>query len=375
MDYLDQMLQRELGRRDLLRYAAVAGGAGVLAACGNKPRTPPAAGPVRPPIGEEVGDLLVFEWAGYELPSLYKSYKKEFPQKPEFAFLTSDDQALGKVRAGFEMDLVHPCIGYINDWIDIGAVQPFDPSLISNMPDLNPAMVKAGQVDGKQYFIPLDWGFSSLLYRSDEVDPVADSWELMYDERYAGKISWWDNSYNLIIDGYIQGVPDPFNMTDDELEVSKQRLIERKPVVRNLWTNVYDMQADFNAGNIWIAYAWPDAWVAAKGGGLDVTYMQPQEGRISWVCGFTLSSETANYHHAHEFVDAWASPESGTWLLNNYAFGHSNTTIDLSQVSPDIVEGFRLDDPSVLEEPTTHIDRYIPRRQVYNQFWEEVKAA
>lgn len=376
MTDLDSMLLRELGRRDFLRYAAVAGGAGMLAACRRVTEPSGPEAPVRPQIEEEVGDLLVFEWAGYELPALWKPYQTEFPgTKPDFQFLTSDDQALSKVRAGFQMDLVHPCVGYVKDWADLGAVQPFDTSLLSNFPDLNPAHVKAGQIDGQQYFIPLDWGFSSLLYRADKVTPVEESWDLMYDERYAGKISWWDNNYNLVIDGYIQGFPNPFDMTDEELASVKARLIERKKVVRNFWTSSPDMLSDFAAGNIWVAYAWPDAWVYMKAEGLNVNYMDPKEGRISWVCGFALSSQTENYYHAHEFVDAWASPRTAVWIINNYAYGHANTAVDLTKVKPELVEAFRLDDPSVLDEPRTHIDRYIVRRQLYDQIWTEVKAA
>jgi hypothetical protein len=63
------------------------------------------------------------------------------------------------------------------------------------------------------------------------------------------------------------------------------------------------------------------------------------------------------------------------WLLQNYAYGHSNTTVDLGQLDPEMVETFSLDDPSALEEPRSHPETYIPRRDVYSQFWSEVKAA
>jgi hypothetical protein len=88
-----------------------------------------------------------------------------------------------------------------------------------------------------------------------------------------------------------------------------------------------------------------------------------------------LAKDTKNYHHAHEFVDAWASARTGRWLLDNYYYGHANTKVDLEGVAPSLVEGFHLGDPSALEEPKAHIDRYVPRRQVYNRVWEEVKAA
>ena len=46
--------------------------------------------------------------------------------------LTSDDQALAKVRAGSTPDIVHPCVSYVKDWVDLGYVQPWDTSLLKN---------------------------------------------------------------------------------------------------------------------------------------------------------------------------------------------------------------------------------------------------
>ena len=115
----------------------------------------------------------MFEWAGYEYPAyggkdgVLKPYVDEYG-KPKFTFLTSDDQALGKVRAGYRPDMVHPCVDYTGNWVEMGVVQPWDPSLISNFVDLEEPLVKGGQIDGQQYFIPADWGFSSPLYRAGQ---------------------------------------------------------------------------------------------------------------------------------------------------------------------------------------------------------------
>jgi len=367
-------------RGDFLRAGAMAAGTAALAACGVDEEKPAATGTTtkvsHPPIEQEPGPLRVFEWAGYEIKPLWRPYAKSFPDdKPKFSFLTSDDQALSKVRAGFRADLVHPCVGYVQDWVRLDAIQPFDPALLSNYEDLNPSMLKAGQVDGKQYFIPADWGFSAPLYRSDKVEPQEESWSLLYDERYSGKISWWDSMENLTIVGYVRGFENPWDMTDDELEEAKSFLISKKKVVRTLWTTSTDLYNDFGSGNVWIAYAWPDNYVDAKSKGLDVVYPEPTEGRLSWVCGFVLAKDTENYHHAHEFVDAWSSARTGRWLLDNYYYGHANTKVDLKGIDPSLVDSFHLGDPSALEEPKAHIDRYVPRRQIYNRVWEEVKAA
>jgi hypothetical protein len=86
---------------------------------------------------------------------------------------------------------------------------------------------------------------------------------------------------------------------------------------------------------------------------------------------------TANFRHAHEFIDAWSSKESAEWIINNYAYGHANTAVDLSKVPEDYVKVFHLDDPKAREEPNAHYARPVTSadRARYATRWDEVKAA
>jgi spermidine/putrescine transport system substrate-binding protein len=384
----EDILGQKLRRSDFLKLGALTAGSGMLAACGGDDgdggngAAPEAT--QRPGIGQEPGNLEVFEWAGYEYPTYggkngpLTPYVKKYG-KPKFTFLTSDDQALGKVRAGYRPDVVHPCVDYLQQWVEMGTVQPWDPSLLTNFDDLEDPLVKGGQIDGKQYFIPADWGFSSPLYRADKVEPEGEeSWALFYDERYKGKISWWDSPLeNFVIWGYVNGVEDPWNMSEEELDESKDFLISKKHLCRNFWSSQTDLDNDIAAGNVWIAYAWGGSYTGAKAAGLDVVYSDPKEGRLAWNCGFVLGAETKNFHHAHEFVDAWSSKESAEWIIPNYAYGHANTSVDLSKVDPELVEVFRLDNPEGRQEPNAHYARPVPTpvRAAYAERWDEVKAA
>ena len=373
-----------IDRRGFFRLAGVAAGAAALASCKSVSSTPGpgtsgSSPPARPGIETEDGNLRVFDWDGYGNGSygdevLWEPYAKAFPDAtPKFILFKDDDSSYAKVAAGAHYDVAHPCGYRWGDWVDLGVLQPWDTSLIASFPDLNPALAKAGEFDAQQYFIPTDWGFAAPMYNAAKVTPAEDSWGLLWDDRYAGRISWWDSLNMFIVAGYYNGVADPWNMTDEELDAQKQFLISKAGLVRNFWP--VDPTEDVTNGDVWITYAWPSHWVNAKNGGVNVEYMQPKEGRTSWYCGFCLFADSTNYYHAHEYVNAWASAASGEWLLNNYAYGHTNTTIDLSKVDPTLVSAFSLDDPTVLDEPKTHVERPIPRRDVYNELWLEVKAS
>jgi spermidine/putrescine transport system substrate-binding protein len=165
-------------------------------------------------------------------------------------------------------------------------------------------------------------------------------------------------------------------MSDAELqEVTDFMIDKKKRNVRRIWSNQADMEQDMASGNALISYSWASSWVNLKNKDIDVVYLNPKEGRLAFLCGMMLFEGTENFRHAHAYTDAWASPESGLWLLNNYAYGHSNTKIDLSQVDPTLVEAFELRDPEAIAEPRTHVLKYIERREQYGTAWDEIKAA
>ena len=152
-------------RGTFLKGALAAGGSVLLGACGGSSGDSGGGGTAstkaasHPPIGQEPGSLAILDYAGYESKPLWTSYRKEFPGKtPHWTFYNSDAEALSKTLGGYRGDVSHPCSGYVKSWADADLIEPWDTSLLTNFKDLNPGLLKRGQVDGKQYQIPSDWG-------------------------------------------------------------------------------------------------------------------------------------------------------------------------------------------------------------------------
>ncbi|MGZ4395250.1 MAG: ABC transporter substrate-binding protein, partial [Gaiellaceae bacterium] len=207
----DSVNERRFSRDELLKLAAVGGGAALLAGRAG------AARAALDRLSAESGRLQVMDWAGYGNDggqAMFAQYVKQHPSnKPQFTYMTNESDALAKLHAGLKADLFRPYVGWTKYFATSGLVQPWDTSQIPNFKYLNPAMVKAGQVNGKQYGIPEDWGFDAILYRSDKVKPKSNSWSLIFDERYKGKIAWFDDLNMLTVAGLYLGVKDPWNQT------------------------------------------------------------------------------------------------------------------------------------------------------------------
>jgi spermidine/putrescine transport system substrate-binding protein len=364
--------ERRLSRQDLIKLAtAAAGGAGVLG------RTTVASAAIDW-LTAETGRLQVLDWAGYENDGgqpMFASFVKRHPQnKPKFAYMTNESDALAKIQNHtVTPDLFRPYVGWVKYFATSGLVQPWDPKLISNFKNLNPFMVKAGQYQGKQYGIPDDWGFDAILYRTDKVKPKARSWGLLFDERYKGKIAWFDDLGMITVAGLYLGFKNPWNQSDAELEKSRKFLSSKKRLVRLIWSSETNLWEAFGSGNLWIAYAWPNDWVQMKKKGLPVVYMRPKEKPVAWVGMFMLLKNTPRFKLAHAYVDAWSSSKSAKWLEDNYGYGHANTKA--RPASSDLLRALQIANPRAVAEPNAHLDRDIPRRAVYAHVWEQVKAS
>src|SRR5215470_5883122 len=226
---------QRLSRHNLLKLAAVTGGAGLVAG-----RTG-VADAMRSHVLAETGRLQVLDWAGYGNDggqTMFARYVKQHPaNKPQFTYMTNESDALAKLHAGLKADLFRPYVGWVKYFATSGLVQPWDTSKLTNFKRLNPFMVKAGQYGGKQYGIPDDWGFDAILYRSDKVKPKARSWGLLFDDRYKGKIAWFDDLNMLVIAGLYLHHPRPWRQTDAELKKSRDFLIKKKKLARLIWSS------------------------------------------------------------------------------------------------------------------------------------------
>jgi spermidine/putrescine transport system substrate-binding protein len=367
----EELVERQLGRDDFLRLAAVAGGAALV---GGPAALAEAA---RAQLAAESGRLQVLDWAGYGNDggqAMFASYVKAHPRnKPQFTYMTNESDALAKIRAGLRPDLFRPYVGWVKYFATSGLVQPWNPKLISNFKNLNPFMVRAGRYNGKQYGIPNDWGFDAILYRSDKVHPRARSWGLLFDDRYKGKIAWFDDLNMLVIAGLYLGFKNPWRQSDAQLKRAQNFLKSKKRLVRLIWSSETNLWEAFGSGELWIAYAWPNDWVQMKKKKLKVVYMRPREKPVAWVGMFMLLKGTPRPRLAHAYVNAWSSRRSGQWLENNYGYGHANVLARPS--SSDLLRALQLTNPKAVTEPYAHLDRDISRRAVYARAWEQVKAS
>ncbi len=309
-----------------------------------------AAGPAMAADAE----LTVFDWAGYEDPGFHGAYAAKYSESPTFAFFGDEEEAFQKLRAGFRADLAHPCSQSVVKWRNAGLLKPLDTSRIPAWDDLNPGLrdMPGFSEGGKAYFVPIDWGNTALVYRTDLV-PEADveTLQVFADPKYRGKISIGDSvddAYALA--SLAVGVKDWNKMTDAQFEAASDFLRKVHENVRVYWSDGASLAQVMASGEVSIAWAWNETPVTMQAEGHPVALKRDtNEGLSTWVCGYSLMADgEGSEDKAYDYINAFLASDAATYLVENWGYGHSNQKAmdamdqqTLASMGYDNVEKFR----------------------------------
>ena len=381
MMHARNLIARTVGPMIVLALLATACGGAATTAAPTAPPAPTAlpatkAPPTEVPPAELTGSLTVLDWAGYDAPDFWVDFKDAFPKvSVSFEIGASDADIFTKMNAGDQADIFHSYTGWLHFFVEEGLVEEIDTSRLTNWDKLPDSFKAVGQIDGKQYFVPWDWGFTSVLYRTDKVPEGIDSWAALMDPKYEGHISMWDDGPGAVtVSSYIHGW-DETQITPEQLAQSKDEWIAQRGLNLFYWAGEPELVEGMAGGDVWVAYAWQGAYATLLGQGVPVAYANPQEGRNSWVGVYGIRKGTPNYDLALKFLDAKLAEATGNNVVNLFYYGHVNRDVMNGITDETLKQAFSIDDPDILQKTNFTPDLTAEQRDAWTAMWAEVKAA
>lgn len=317
VDQLNAVRTGELSRRKFTRSLLAAG-----VALTTFPLT-------RRPVQAATEDQATyFTWGGYDIPDLFGAYKEKHGEIPNFATFGGSEEALTKMRAGFVIDVSHPCNQSVPRWIESGLFQPIDTSRLSNWGDVMPDLYNTpgNVVDGSIYMAPFEWGQTSVTYREDLFELEGEeSWGMLWDERYKGRIgslasgadAWWCGAIYA-------GVDFKDIATDAAFDKIAAVMRAQRPLIRVYTDDTTSLEQSLASGELTAAMTWNSSAVKLKGEGHPVKFASPKEGALTWVCGTMIHKDAPNLDRAYDLIDSMLSTETGKFVISDFGYGHSN---------------------------------------------------
>lgn len=325
-------------------------------------------------------NLLV--WEGYADPSFVERFEQENHCKVSASYMGSSDELVAKLRGGSagNYDVISPSSDVATSIASAGLAVPLDLSRIPSYNQLSPQLTLLPLVRLKErvYGVPFMWGPDPIVYDTTAFSEPPDSWSVFWDSKYKGKVSVWDDLSTVYMAAQVLGFdkPDPsqlYNLSDDQLEAVKKKLLELKPNIRKMWSTGGELTNLFENHEIVIAMGWPLNTADLKKAGFPVGETIPKENTTGWIDHLMITSGSDNQELAYKFLEYMIEAKTQKLVTDKTHYVPANPQA-AHFMTPDEVKTLHLDDVDNYQK-RLYFWQNVPRRAKYNEIWNEVKAS
>lgn len=224
-----------------------------------------------------------------------------------------------------------------------------------------------------EYTVPYYWGTVGILYNTDMVEHVPDSWDDLWDKKYKNNIIMQNSVRDSFIPALIRN-GSSINTTDEsELRTALEDLKKQKDIVQSyLVDEVRDDMANDQAA---MALIYSGEASLARDYNDKLEYVVPKEGTDIWMDSFVIPKGGRNYDGAVKFLDFLCREDVA---MTNFEYVYYSTP------NEKVLE--QIDDETKAEDPAIFPDEEVLKRcdifsylgkdaeELYNRLWKELKA-
>src|SRR6185295_14949898 len=175
---------------------------------------------------------------------------------------------------------------------------------------------------GHRYAIPYLWGTVGIGYDSAALPSPPESWSVLWDERYKGRISML-NDQREVLGAALRELGYSMNTQDPAIiERAKRRLLAQKPLVKTYTSENYDHL--LASGEVVLAHGWGGAVARAMIERSTVKFVVPREGGTIWVDCLAILKSSKNKDLAMQFVNFLVDRDVAARTSNRLLFASAN---------------------------------------------------
>ncbi|HMB76886.1 MAG TPA: ABC transporter substrate-binding protein, partial [Kiloniellaceae bacterium] len=317
-------------------------------------------------------------WEGYADDSFIKPFEEASGCKVSATYVGSNDDFAPKLAAGGGVyDLVSPSIDSTKALIEAGFIDPLDLSKLPRYEEIYEKFRTAEGInhDGEAYGIPFSWGSIPFMYRTDKFETPPTSLKTLWDPALEGKISLWDDKSAIYVASRLIGNMNIYDLTDEELEAAKEKLIEQKPLVRKYWATAGELVDLYAAGEVWISNTWggyQSSLLADQN--IPVEEFIPEEGAEGWMDSWLVVKGTPNEDCVYKFIEMATTEQGQCGMSNVNGYSSANPVAAKNCMSDEQFMALHQDDVGYLDSLLLWTN-LRDRLEAYTNTWNAVKAA
>jgi spermidine/putrescine transport system substrate-binding protein len=266
---------------------------------------------------EEQVTLNVYNWGQYmadgsdDSMDIIAEFESRYPNiKVNYQTYDSNETMYSKlVNGGITVDVIIPSDYMIARMRQEGMLLELDFDNIPNYRYIDETFRNTSYDPENKYSVPYTWGTVGIIYNSKYVDQAdVTGWELMWNEKYAGKILMFDNSRDAFgITQYMLGYD--VNTTDEtELQACADKLAQQKPVLQQYVMD--QIFATMQNEEAWIAAYYAGDYLVMAEENPDLKFFLPEhQGFNLFIDAMCIPTCAQEKEAAETFINFLCDPE------------------------------------------------------------------
>ncbi|MES2817516.1 MAG: polyamine ABC transporter substrate-binding protein [Pseudomonadota bacterium] len=335
--------------------------------------------------------LHIYNWSDYIGETTLADFQKASGIKPVYDVFDSNETLEGKLLAGRSgYDVVVPSNHFLGKQIKAGAFQKLDLSLLPNLKNLDPALLKQLEANdpGNLYAVPYLWGTNGIGYNVEKVKAALgvetiDSWAMLFEPENIKKLSSCGVAFLDSADEMIPAMLnylglDPNSLNEADYQKAEAKLMEIRPYVTYFHSSKYI--ADLANGDICVAAGFSgDVLQAADraeeaGKGVNIAYAIPKEGANLWFDMLAIPADASNVKEAHAFIDYVLQPEVIAQVSDYVGYANPNLAAG-PRMDPEVFNDASVYPPQAVLDRLYVMAELPPKVQrLVTRSWTKVKS-
>jgi len=324
---------------------------------------------------EELSSVLnIYNWEDYFGETTLEDFEEEFGVKVNFEMYEDEEEMLSSVQSDpAKYDIVVASDEMVTEMVEMRLLAPINMANLPNFKNIGDEFKNPSYDPGNKHSVPyMTWSTGIAVNRKYVMEDV-DSWGILWNPEYKGKISMLNNS-SEVIGAALKYLGYPLNSTDPaQLEEARELLLGQKPLLRG-YEDPITIRQDLISEELWAAHEYSGEAAFAADANEDVEYIIPEEGAAYGVDTLAIPVDAQHKYTAEIFINFILRPDVSAEISNYLWYGNANEAAR------------EFTDPEILESPSIYPPEEILNRcesfqdtgeayKIYNQIWEELKAS
>jgi spermidine/putrescine transport system permease protein len=277
---------------------------------------------VSPFFSKSGNSLHIYNYSNYVNDSLITEFEAQTGIDVTIDYYNENEELLTRLQMGVAgYDLIVPAGYMVKILKDKGLITPIDFTSIPNYSFIMPGFKKMAYDTTGTYFVPYSYGFTALVYNTDFIHDSINSWKVMWDPKYKGKISMVDDMREVFFSAYkVLGL----EMDMDTLKLDKARdlLILQKPLLKKYESN--SIPQFMAAGDLWMAQAWTGQIARLVASNPKFKIGIPRDGVQYWTDNLCIPTTAVNKKNAELFINFIIEPANSARNIRAIYYGMPN---------------------------------------------------